>query len=107
MLGEESPVPKFLSALGPLKENPSENDFQVTELADAAQLRKEGCPGLCHFVERQLYICWPFLSGAGGKEGTTVLFPSNCIENHDTRGFLPRSRVTQFQVSNIFPNAAH
>ena len=68
-LGEESPGPKFLSAFGSTKDDPYENDCLVIELADAPQLREKGCPGLCHFVKRQLYVCRPFLSGEGGKEG--------------------------------------
>lgn len=84
--GEESPVPKSLSALLPPKDSPSENDFLATELAEAPQVRKAGCPGLHHFVERHLCICWPLLSGAEGKKAATTLFPSNSIETHDARG---------------------
>ena len=107
MPGEESPVPKSLSALGPPKDSPSENDFLATEKAEAPQVRKAGCPGLHHFVERQLCICWPFLSGAEGKKAATALFPSDGIETHGSQGFLPRPRVTQFQVSNVFSSAAY
>lgn len=93
-LGEERPVPEFQSALRPPKGSPYEKDFLVTELAGAPQLGKEGCPGLGDFVERQLYVCWPSLSGAGGKKGATVLFLSTCAKTQDTQGLLPRTRAT-------------
>lgn len=42
------------------------NGCLVTELA-------EGGPELCHFVKRQLRVCWPFLSGGEGRKEPSSL----------------------------------
>ena len=100
-LGEEALFPHSWVLWDPQRTAHVKNGCLVIELADAPQLRAEGCLGLCHFVNRQLHVCWLFLSGERGKEGRKGHCSLSFHLHSWTQAFLSRSRVIQFQVSNV------
>lgn len=105
----KNPVPKSLSALLPPKDSPSEATSWQTELAGGSPGEEGRLPGLHHFVERHLCICWPLLFWCRGEESSNYSLPFQQHWNPWHTG--PRvglgRRVTQFQVSNVFSNAAY